>query len=233
MGEDHTRPLPPTKLLRSEMTELSVRGRRTSCRPKPRRALILFLLLLAGCGSAVPPAATLAPASAQPGGLHVLAIDLGTMETSDGSGFFVAPVLVATCYHVVGKRLALAVVLPDGTRLTIDKVVASDPDSDLALVRVYGTGTPLRLSDRTPTQGERLQAVTRFGLTEATFVGRHDDPEIGDTFLVSAPGLREGASGGAMVDASGAVVGVIRGAVDDDPEQVVMVPVRRALNLIK
>ena len=59
--------------------------------------------------------------------------------------------------------------------------------------------------------------ITRFGVTEATFTGRHDDPEVGETLLVSAPGLREGASGGALLNAVGAVVGIIRGAVDDDP----------------
>ena len=44
--------------------------------------------------------------------------------------------------------------------------------------------------------------------------------------------VRRGASGGALVDGRGRVVGVIRGAIDDDPAEVVAVPIRRLLALL-
>lgn len=70
------------------------------------------------------------------------------------------------------------------------------------------------------------------GITPATCVGSHDDPDVGDTFLVAGPQLRQGASGGAVVDGRGRVVGVIRGAIEDDPREVVAMPLRRMLTLL-
>jgi hypothetical protein len=54
----------------------------------------------------------------------------------------------------------------------------------------------------------------------------------GDALLLAAPEIGTGPSCAAVLDGSGARVGVVRGAVDDDPEQVVVVavePLRRLL----
>jgi S1-C subfamily serine protease len=138
----------------------------------------------------------------------------------EGSGFTVAPEVVVTNAHVVAGQREPSVVRPDGTRLPA-VVTAYDPERDLALLRVRGLGqTPLPLGEpeaRTttavfghPDGQEPLQvspALIRRQLTAkgydlyATRLVRRD-------VLVLAADLRPGDSGSAVVNASGAVVGV-------------------------
>lgn len=187
---------------------------------------------LAASSCTAPPAPFIAPAAIPSASPRILAIDMEKMERSDASGFFVAPNLLVTCSHVISKHQPLGIVMPEGRQMTISRVEADDPASDLAIVGVDGTGTALRLSDRLPRTGEKLTALTRFGSAAAVIVGAYIDPDIGSTYLVSCPGLREGASGGALIDAGGAVVGIIRGAVEDDPQRVVAIPCQRLRALI-
>jgi S1-C subfamily serine protease len=65
--------------------------------------------------------------------------------------------------------------------------------------------------------------VTKAGVGQAEFKGKLVDPEVGEAFELTTT-LGPGASGGAIVDSDGRLVGVIRGAVDDDAGQTVAVP---------
>jgi S1-C subfamily serine protease len=138
----------------------------------------------------------------------------------EGSGFTVAPEVVATNAHVVAGQREPTVVRPDGSRLPA-VVTAYDPARDLALLRVNGLGqSPLPLAEpeaRTTTavfghpDGQELlevsPALIRRQLTAkgydlyATRLVRRD-------VLVLAADLRPGDSGSAVVNPSGAVVGV-------------------------
>jgi S1-C subfamily serine protease len=138
----------------------------------------------------------------------------------EGSGFTIAPDVVVTNAHVVAGQRQPTVVRPDGTRLPA-VVTAYDPGRDLALLRVRGLGqSALPLAEpqaRTttavfghPDGQEALEvspALIRRRLTArgydlyATRVVRRD-------VLVLAADLRPGDSGSAVVNSSGAVVGV-------------------------
>ncbi len=74
--------------------------------------------------------------------------------------------------------------------------------------------------------------MANHGVTVARYLGPHKDPETGEALLLSAPGLSAGASGGAVIDGAGRIVGVIRGAVDDNPNECVAVPVVRLRALL-
>jgi len=149
----------------------------------------------------------------------------------EGSGFTVAPDTVVTNAHVVagyvpGRTLVARL---DGRRLNAT-VIVFDPARDLAVLRVPGLGqSPLvvgdaKVGDRGAVFGhpggqddlriapaaiqERVKAVGR-DLYGTTTTRR-------DVFILASE-LRQGDSGGALVDRTGAVVGVAFAIAPDQP----------------
>ncbi len=137
----------------------------------------------------------------------------------EGSGFVVAADLVATNAHVVAGNTATEVIRTDGSRATAT-IVAFDPDRDLALLAVPGIDRPAlpltqaETGDRGgvfgyPGGGDLRIApfqIARRTLARGTDIYDADRTER-DVFFLSA-GLAPGDSGSALVDRSGAVVGV-------------------------
>ncbi len=148
-----------------------------------------------------------------------------------GSGFvFDADGLILTNVHVIedaagGTADSIIVTFQDGTELPAT-VVATDPTHDLAVIRVEATGLPtLALGDSSSLQvgqltiaigsplGTFTETVTS-GILSAT--GR--TIEVGSEFsrstttmtdlLQTDAAINEGNSGGPLLDASGAVIGV-------------------------
>ncbi len=137
----------------------------------------------------------------------------------EGSGFVVAPELVATNAHVVAGHTSTEVVRTDGTRVTAS-VVAFDPDRDLALLAVPGIDRPAlavteaETGDRGgiygyPGGGDLRIApyeIARQTLARGTDIYDQQRTER-DVFFLSAA-LAPGDSGSALVDSGGSVVGV-------------------------
>ncbi len=137
----------------------------------------------------------------------------------EGSGFVVAPELVATNAHVVAGHTSTEVVRTDGTRVTAN-VVAFDPDRDLALLAVPGIDRPAlpvteaETGDRGgiygyPGGGDLRIApyeIARQTLARGTDIYDQRRTER-DVFFLSAA-LAPGDSGSALVDSGGSVVGV-------------------------
>jgi S1-C subfamily serine protease len=143
--------------------------------------------------------------------------------------------LAVTCAHVFGGGHAepLSAMLPDGSRAEFE-VVAIDAAHDLALIRVEslnGPSTFLSISPREPVAGESLRTVTKAGIGQAEFKGKLVDSDVGEAYELMTT-LGPGASGGVVVDSDGRLVGVIRGAVDDDPGQTVAIPASRVAEII-
>jgi len=136
--------------------------------------------------------------------------------TGQGSGFFIsADGYAVTNNHVVDKAETVEVQTDDGKSYTA-KVIGTDSRTDLALIKVDGSGFPFaKLADKSPRIGDWVLAVGNpFGLSSTVTAGivsaRGRDIGAGpyDDFLqIDAP-VNKGNSGGPTFDVDGNVVGV-------------------------
>ena len=138
-------------------------------------------------------------------------------KVAAGSGFFVAPHLIATNIHcVVGTTWVFAepVSLPDP--YPIAGVVAYDDKADLVILQISAEGMPLPLGNSdTVKKGERVYAVrctgggieergARGAVTEGTVHGIRSI----DTHLRLKTVLSPGNSGGPIINRAGEVIGI-------------------------
>lgn len=148
----------------------------------------------------------------------------------DGSGFAVAPDLVVTNAHVVAGQQRTTVVRPDGRRLRA-QVTVFDPARDLALLAVPGLGQtalPLAAGKVGTTaavfghpEGQAALEVSPASIRQQVNALGPDLYDLGvtrRTVFVLAADLAPGDSGGAVVDADGAVVGVAFAISPDNDE---------------
>ena len=146
----------------------------------------------------------------------------------EGSGFVAQPGVVVTNAHVVAGVDEVAVLRPDGS--ATEAVVAHfDPDRDLAVLAVPDVdAAPLPLGDIEAggtgavfgyPGGGRLEVSPFAVQEEVAAVGRdlYDSHDTKRQVLVLASDLAPGDSGAAVVDASGAVVGVAFAIAPDEP----------------
>ena len=138
----------------------------------------------------------------------------------EGSGFAAGPDTVVTNAHVVAGERTTQVQRPDGRKLKAG-VVYFDADRDLAVLQVAGLGQqPLPIgSGRVGQRGavfghpggqEQLQISPAAIRQRVDAVGRdlYDAHDTRRDVFVLAADLRPGDSGGALVSAQGAVIGV-------------------------
>jgi serine protease Do len=138
-------------------------------------------------------------------------------RSSLGSGFLVDPHgLVLTNYHVVGKADRISVKLQDG-RVLDAAVVGSDPQTDLAVVRIRADNLPyLKLAEKDGVEvGDWVLAFgSPFGLEKTMTAGiiSAKGRVIGagpyDDFLQTDAAINPGNSGGPLVNLQGEVVGI-------------------------
>jgi S1-C subfamily serine protease len=138
----------------------------------------------------------------------------GTAPEGSAVAFRAGGYLV-TALHVVERAVEIDVRLPDG-RLQMAELVAGDPASDLAVLRIAADLPPLALA-REPRLGAPVCAVgNQFGLGLSmtcgvisalglTAVGFNTIEDFIQTDAVVNPG----SSGGALVDGEGRLVGVL------------------------
>ena len=140
------------------------------------------------------------------------------IERSLGSGVIVDESgLIVTNYHVIANAGAIRVQLADG-RIANPQVVGVDPDTDLAVLKIdmanlpvitFGQSDQLRVGDVVLAIGDPLglsQTVTH-GIVSATARGQLGITTFEDFIQTDAP-INFGNSGGALVDSSGALVGI-------------------------
>lgn len=138
-------------------------------------------------------------------------------KVAAGSGFFVAPYLIATNIHcVVGTTWVFVEPISLSGAYPIESVVAYDDKIDLVILRVSVEGVPLRLADSDTVQmGEQIYAVrctgggveekgARGAVTEGTVHGVRQS----DTHLRLKTLLSHGNSGGPVINAAGEVIGI-------------------------
>lgn len=137
-----------------------------------------------------------------------------------GSGFVIdADGHILTNHHVVDGANTLTVVLADGGTRTAT-LVGSDPQTDLAVIKVDGSGlTPLRLGSSRPTRvGEWVLAVgSPFGFNQTissgivSALGRKTGilGQAGfENFIQTDAAINPGNSGGPLINLQGEVIGI-------------------------
>ncbi|MGH9076545.1 MAG: MarP family serine protease [Acidimicrobiales bacterium] len=149
----------------------------------------------------------------------------------DGSGFAVAPGLVATNAHVVaGEPPGSTEVLSYDGRTLRATVVAFDPNRDLALLAVPGLAeSPLPLAAGSPgeavaafghPQGQVQLAVTPASIhaqIQARGTNLYGSASTTRSVLVLAAVLQPGDSGSPVVTPGGLVVGVVFAIAEGEP----------------
>jgi serine protease Do len=138
-------------------------------------------------------------------------------QKSLGSGFLVDPSgYILTNNHVVEHASSIKVKLDDG-RVMDAKVVGTDPQTDIAVLKINGSGfSTLRLgnSDQVKVGDWVLAFGSPFGLQKTMTAGiiSAKGRVIGagpyDNFLQTDAAINPGNSGGPLVDLNGEVVGI-------------------------
>jgi serine protease Do len=146
--------------------------------------------------------------------------------TGVGSGFiFDASGYILTNWHVVEGNGTLTVALKDGRELAA-RVVASDPDKDLAVVKVdatnlptvqIGTSSDLQVGQLVVAIGSPLGTFTD-SVTSGILSGTGREITVTDpltrenrkvsNLLQTDAAINEGNSGGPLLDAAGRVIGI-------------------------
>jgi len=139
-------------------------------------------------------------------------------QSAQGSGFIVsADGYILTNNHVVGDADEVTIKLLDGREFTA-KNIGTDPESDVAVVKIDTTGLPfLELADSGSLNvGEWVLAIGNpFGLTHtvtAGIVSAKGRSGIGlsayEDFIQTDAAINPGNSGGPLVNLDGKVVGI-------------------------
>ena len=147
----------------------------------------------------------------------------------DGTGFVAGPDLVVTNAHVVAGESSTSVVASDGSRHQA-RVVAFDPERDLALLAVPGLDRPVlpihdgKQGDRGAVFGHpgggplRLSPFTVGRTVEAQGQDIYDRSSAQRQVLILAAQLHPGDSGSALVSPQGQVIGVAFAIAPDKPD---------------
>ena len=131
-----------------------------------------------------------------------------------GSGFFVQEDLIATNFHVIeGATKGTAKLVNKLTHYSIEGVLATDKDNDLALLKVSGHGTkPLPLGDSDDIKiGATVYVAGNPRGLEGTFsigiISSRRDRDTKERLQMTAP-ISPGSSGGPVLNQKGEVVGI-------------------------
>jgi S1-C subfamily serine protease len=137
--------------------------------------------------------------------------------TSLGSGVIVtADGYILTNNHVVAKADKIIVALQDGRRAQAT-VIGTDPDSDLAVIKVNLTGLPVLPFRKTPTAvGDIVLAIGNpFGVGQTVthgIISALGRSGLGinayEDFIQTDAAINPGNSGGALIDIAGNLIGI-------------------------
>jgi serine protease Do len=147
-------------------------------------------------------------------------------EIGGGSGFFISPNgYIVTNYHVVADKAATYTVYTNSGKKYDARVIARDPDLDIAVIKINGFGFPhLDFGDSSQLkQGQMVIAIGNVfdefrnsvssgvvsGLSRSIVAGdAAGNSEILDGVIQTDAAINPGNSGGPLLNSSGQVVGV-------------------------
>jgi serine protease Do len=141
------------------------------------------------------------------------------LERGQGSGFIISEDgYILTNNHVVGDVDKITVELQDGRKFTDAKLVGTDPDSEVALIKIEGHNFPvLPMGDSDKIEiGDWVVAIGNpFGLDETVTVGvisavgrRNVHIAAYENFIQTDAAINPGNSGGPLIDLDGKAIGI-------------------------
>ncbi len=149
--------------------------------------------------------------------------DFGTPRERDsprrgtGSGFIIdADGSILTNHHVVDRAERITVKLSDGRTLRA-RLVGSDPDTDIALIKVEGQGLPvaplgdsatLRMGEWVCAIGNPLGYEHTVTVGVVSFLGRKLFDMSLDNYIQTDAAINFGNSGGPLINSRGEVIGI-------------------------
>ncbi len=138
-------------------------------------------------------------------------------QTAQGSGFIISKEgYILTNNHLVGQASNVNVTLSDGRKLEA-KIIGTDPESDVAVIKIEGTQFPyLELADSDELKvGEWVLAIGNpFGLSHTVTAGivsakgRSLGLTTYEDFIQTDAAINLGNSGGPSINLDGKVVGI-------------------------
>jgi serine protease Do len=140
-------------------------------------------------------------------------------QTGQGSGFIISKDgYILTNNHVVGEADKIKVKLKDGREFDSAKVIGTDPDSEVALIKIEGDNFPiLPLGDSDKVEiGDWVVAIGNpFGLVETVTVGvvsAVGRSKVGiaeyEDFIQTDAAINPGNSGGPLINLDGKAIGI-------------------------
>ena len=141
--------------------------------------------------------------------ISLMSRDVGTGVIVDAGG------IIITASHVIEGADVLNVTLADG-RIVSGRVIATDPQADLALIRIDGQALPVVALASLPVVGSAVQAIGRERHARAGSILRIEERGRDIHELSTDALFHEGDSGGALVDGQGKLVGVLLGVGEHD-----------------
>ncbi len=144
--------------------------------------------------------------------------DSPTRENVRGSGFIINPEgYILTAHHVTDGATEIEILLQDRRRLSA-KMIAAEPQVDLALLKINGSDLPiLTLGDSSSLKVGQLVASASYpfgrdsslSLGIVSRKGRSENALAGFDFIQTDAVASAGSSGGPLVNIRGEVVGMI------------------------
>lgn len=139
-------------------------------------------------------------------------------ENSLGSGVIVSEQgLILTNNHVVASADEIEIALADGRKMSA-KVVGTDPDTDLALIKIEADNLPaitFASSDKLSVGDVVLAIGNPFGVGQTVTQGiisalgrNHLGINTFENFIQTDASINPGNSGGALIDTDGSLVGI-------------------------
>jgi serine protease Do len=134
----------------------------------------------------------------------------GYEEVSQGSGFFIAPGVGITNYHVLEDSENAVIAINEEVYEIIDVLDSSYAnDMDYVIFRTnYRTQTPLKIADKKPRIGEDIFAIgSPKGLSNSLTKGTISGFRENDRIQIDAT-IDHGSSGGPLFNLKGEVIGI-------------------------
>ena len=134
-----------------------------------------------------------------------------------GSGFIIDSTgIIATNYHVISMLLknpntTIAVKMEDGKFIEAEKLIISDEDRDIAMIKVRDKNIPAVniAPDYEPKQGEDIIVIgSPFGFETTVSTGIISSIRGSDKFLQITAPISPGSSGSPVFNAYGKVIGI-------------------------